>query len=273
MSKHISNLSATLASLGLIMAAILAVWVGKFAIIPSDSNLERNGEDLTVAEAFELGQYYFNHDEDPAGPYDLEQARRYYNLIVDENPRANNIVWYQLGRIDFLEGEFDAAIVKFNRQVELFGSSVPNVHYMLGLTYGYRASREDREEDWLKAETEFDMYLSFDRTSPFARTDLAWIYFSQGKYKEMLPVVEEGLEYHQENPWLLNMYGLALLNTGDAAEAYEQFKSASELADQLTEREWGLSYPGNDPSSWSVGLDSFRDLIEKNKELAAEAIE
>jgi tetratricopeptide (TPR) repeat protein len=217
---------------------------------------------------FELGQYYFNADDNPNGPYDLEKAQRYFTVALSEDPRGNSLLWYQLGRIDFLNGRFVSAIYKFNKQIEYFGDSAPNVHYMLGLAYAYQAQISDDESDWQHAEDSFKTYLTLDPQSPWAHVDLSWVYFSEGKYEEMLPVLEEGLAKEPDQPWLLNMYGLALFNTGDAEGARDSLTRAKAAADKLTVGAWGSAYPGNDPKNWKEGLDSFREAIEKNLALA-----
>jgi tetratricopeptide (TPR) repeat protein len=219
---------------------------------------------LLTMTPFELGQYYFNHGDSADGTYDLQKARLYFEEAIKEGPKSNNLLWYQLGRIDFLEGKFDDAINKFNRQIEYFGDQYSNVYYMLGLTYGYKARKTGNEEDWRHAEENFHTYLKYDPLSPWARVDLAWVYFSQGKYEEMKPILENGLESMPQNPWLLNMYGLSLLNLGNKAKAREVFFRAQAEAQRLTTSDWGLVYPGNNPSFWKQGIEEFRSLIDKN---------
>ncbi len=225
-----------------------------------------HADPLLGLSAFEKGEYYFNHDDDPAGPYDTQQAKQYYLKAIVEEPQ-NPYARYQLGRIYFIEGDFDAAIEQFNKQQELFNTEVPNVLYMLGLTYGFRARVLGQEEDWQKAEDAFFAFMEEAPTSPYPRVDLAWILFSQGKFEEMIEPLAEGLTYAPENPWLLNMYGLALFNTGKKEEARIQFLKAKEAASSLTVEDWGRTYPGNDPSLWGEGLEEFRSLIDKNVEL------
>lgn len=219
---------------------------------------------------FELGQYYFNHGVHADGTYDLVEARKYYELDLTEAPRINKLTWHQLGRIDFLEGKFADAIYKFNIQKDTFGDLVPNVYYMLGLTYGYQARRTGSAKDWQQAEGGFEKFLELEPTSPWARVDLSWLYFSQGKFNDMLPLLTEGLEKNPNNPWLLNMYGLALLNTGNQEAAIDNFKAAKTNAKQLTDLDWGMSYPGNDPKVWGEGLQEFRRLIDLNLKTATE---
>ena len=249
-----------------LLAALLLVAVVGTGIVWSQ-NQSREASLKTPPDtdnAFKLAEYYFNYGEHADGTYDLRQARFYYEKAVAEDPDGNDLAWYQLGRIDFLEGKFNAAIRRFEKQLELFDESHPQVRYMLGLTYAYRARYTSSESDWQKAAEQFDKFLVVLPTSPWGRTDLSWIYFSQGKYEEMLPVLEEGLEYYPENPWLLNMYGLALLNTGHQEKAGEQFRLAKQFSETLTAADWGRSYPGNDPGSWAEGLAEFRRLLDFN---------
>ncbi len=223
--------------------------------------------DIAGKSNFEIGQYYFNHDDDPAGPYDIAKAQYYYEKEIALDPKGNNLVWYQSGRIDFINGDFETALKKFDTQIEYFGDSVHNVYYMIGLTYGYKARVSGLAEDWKAGEDAFMKFIDFSPQAPWSRVDLAWIYFSQGKYEEMVPVLEQGLAYRPDNPWLLNMYGLALLNTGEKELAKEQFYKARTQAELLTTEEWGRAYPGNNPSAWAQGLSEFKYIIERNIEL------
>ncbi|MEM9336699.1 MAG: hypothetical protein AAGA35_02490 [Patescibacteria group bacterium] len=244
--------------------SVLAWYETSFEVSKATTATVSLPPELADASSFELGQYYFNHDDDPALPYDLYLARRYYNKALREDPVGNDLTWYQLGRIDFLEGKFDTALYKFDKQLEYFGDSVPNVHYMIGLTYGYKARQSGDVADWERGAEGFLRYIEFDPEAPWARVDLTWIYFAQGKYDEMLEPLEVGLRFTPNNPWLLNMYGLALLNTGDTLGARNNFLLAAEEARELTPEDWGNSYPGNHPDSWARGLAEFQTAIEKN---------
>lgn len=222
--------------------------------------------DTSAADAFMRGEYYFNSHNSPDGEYNLSFARQYYTEAIDKGSEEKT-VWYQLGRIDFLEGKYDAALFKFDKQLSLYQDQVPNVYYLKGLTYGYKARKGGDSEDWKKAEENFQKYLEHEPESPWVRTDLSWVYFSEGKFSEMLPIIEDGLSFEPHNPWLLNMHGLALLNTGEKQKAHEQFLAAAEYAGYLTPEEWGQIYPGNDPGAWEQGLKEFQSLIAKNLEL------
>jgi len=230
-------------------------------------------DQLVVPEAlqsdinFVIGQYYFNHDDDPGGPYDLVMARKYFEAAIAQDPKSNLELWYQLGRIDFIEGKFDEALKKFDIQLEYYGYELPNVFYMIGLTYGYKARQTNNLSDWEKGEDAFTTFIDIMPVAPWSRVDLAWIYFSQGKYEEMKPVLEVGLQHRPGNAWLLNMYGLSLLNTGYQSDALVYLTEAKKSAANLTEADWGNSYPGNNPEAWGQGLSEFRTIIQRNIDL------
>ncbi len=223
-----------------------------------------------TTDPFLVGEYYFNTQNDAHGAYDLERARAAYTQALADDPAGNPLTWYQLGRIDFLQGRYISALYKFNKQVEYFGDEIPNVYYMFGLTFAYKAQQSGDPAEWLYAEDSFKKYLEFDSQSPWAYVDLSWVYFSQGKYEEMTPLLEEALLQNPNHPWLLNMYGLALLNTDNKEKAKETFDKAQREAAKLTRDEWGRAYPGNNPAEWQKGLDSFRSAIKQNASLARE---
>lgn len=223
-----------------------------------------------TTDPFLIGEHYFNTQNDAQGAYDLERARAAYTEALNDDPTGNPLVWYQLGRIDFLQRRYILALYKFNKQVEYFGDEVPNVYYMFGLTYAFKAQQSNDAAEWSYAEDSFNKYLELDPSSPWAHVDLSWVYFSQGEFEKMLPVLEEGLEQNPDNPWLLNMYGLALLNTDNKEAAKEIFEKAQREAAKLTREDWGKAYPGNNPKEWQRGLDSFKDAIRQNTSLAAQ---
>ena len=221
---------------------------------------------LTSAdEATYLGDEYFGGGRQ----YDLECAETAYYKAIEIVEQGNIRTWHQLGRIDFLRGDYYEAIQKFNNQLKYHKEIMPNVHYMLGLTYGYKAKESRYRGDWEKAEEHFLRYIELDLTSWAARVDLSWLYFAQGKYEEMKPHLEIALENYPQNPWVLNMYGLAILNTEDREEAHEYFLQALEASGKLSIEDWGEAYPGNDPASWSEGVQSMREYIQKNLEITA----
>lgn len=192
-------------------------------------------------------------------PHSLQIADTSYKtaLFFDaEVPDA----WHQRARIAFLRGDFEDALVKINKQLEIHGDSFMASYYIRGLIYGY-------DEQFEKAEQDFVTFLKWDPTSWAANNDLAWIYFAQGKFKETKAQSEVGLAYNQNNPWLHMMHAMAVYNLGDVDSAYEELLKAKEDATKLVEDDWAKAYPGNDPKIAGRGLSEFKKTIERNIEL------
>lgn len=217
--------------------------------------------DPTPDRAMELANYYFNIDD--KGSYDVTRARTYYAdaILLSSRNDPPKLAWYQLARIDFIGGHFTAALKAANTQIALFGSDIPNVYYVRGLIFGFM-------HEYQNAINDFNEYIVYDPTDPWARNDLSWVYFSSGDYQDMLAVSADGLKYAPDHPWLLNMHGLALLNLGRKDEARQYFMKAQQAATGLSISDWGHAYPGNDPRSWHSGLKQMENAITANIERA-----
>ena len=216
--------------------------------------------DRDAVLSMEIGGYYFNLRGD--GEYDLEKAERYFEkaLTLDSNvPDA----WHNLARIDFLNGDFDNALYKINKQIEIHGDSFMASYYIRGLIYGFMGEFEKAEENFL-------VFLEWTPGNWAALNDLAWIYFQNEKYQKAADTARRALEfeYASNNPWLLNMYGLALFNMGEKENASALFERALSGAQLLTSADWELAYPGNDPRIAEQGLAEMISAIEFNKDLA-----
>jgi len=219
---------------------------------------------------YALGEYYFIQNTDSADRYDLQKAKYYFLEAIKENPTQHNKAFYNVGRIDLVKSRFVSAIYHFEKQQEYFGDDIPNVYYMLGLTYGFFALETDSQQHWQLAEENFIRFMEYSPESAWPRVDLAWVYFSQGKYEAMLPILEKGLEHNPEQAWLLNTYGLALLNTGDKEAARQAFLRAQQAYKKLTVGDWQQAYVENDPQSWNRNFELFGDIIESNLFLASQ---
>jgi tetratricopeptide (TPR) repeat protein len=199
-------------------------------------------------------------------PYNLVVADGLYvtALALDSNvPDA----WHQRARIAFLHGDFDVALKRINTQIALHGDSFMASYYIRGLIYGYARNFPAAEED-------FTHFLTWDRYNWAANNDLAWIYFKQGKYNEVVQRIH-GLATTAKppNPWLLTMDAMSLYNLGDTQTAHKELLEARAAAALLTQADWVHAYPGNDPGIAAAGLASFRSAIEENLVLVENNLE
>lgn len=209
-------------------------------------------EDATLA--LEVGNYYFNVYSN--GVYDLKKAEYHFEraLMLDLYVKD---AWHQLARIDFLEGNFNGAIFKINKQIELHNDELMSSYYIRGLILGYMGRYDEAEENFL-------LFLEWDPKNWATHTDLAWVYFSGSEYQKSADIARAGLFYSQTNPWLLNMLGVALINTGEIDEAKKILEFALENANLLTETDWHKAYPGNNPNIGIQGLSEMKEAIQYN---------
>ena len=84
----------------------------------------------------------------------MNRAEIFFQRAVQLDPHLP-YVFHQLGRIAFLEGDFNLALSYINTQIDLEGSTTPNSYYMRGLIEGYMG-------DYTDAETDYVHYLKYD---------------------------------------------------------------------------------------------------------------
>lgn len=244
-----------------ILVAAAVVWNGKIGsrigmfmwehsrIAPLATFLSPNDPRLHFA----IGNYYFG-----GGAYDTQKAETYFRETLALDPSALG-PHYQLARIYFINANFPEALEEINAELQLhpdFGRS----HYVRGLIYGYSGQL-------VKAETEFKEFLKWKPDSWAGNNDLAWVYFQEGKYKKARDAAQAGLKIEPNNPWLLNSLGVALLNMNDKKGAKEAFTRAYAALAPMTEKDWGIAYPGNNPGIYGEGFSKMKESIQANLEL------
>ncbi len=198
----------------------------------------------------ELGYYHFGGE----GEYDLIAAKKYFEAALLVAPQGP-LIHFNLSRIAFLQERYNEALLHASLE-ERISPEEHRLYYLRGLIYGY----DKRYPEAIAA------FQEFNRRKPdtwAGHVDLAWIYFQQGKYKEVKETLEIVLP-NQSNAWLQNSYGVALLNLGEKAKARDAFLSAQAFAENLTPTSWGAAYTGNDPLFYERGLREMRQSIDAN---------
>lgn len=170
---------------------------------------------------------------------------------------------YQLSRTYFIQGDFDNAIYYANKELDLYPENC-RTHYIRGLTYGYMNDLDNAIEDFETFNT------SCVKDSWAGHNDLAWFYFRKGDIEGMLRTMEKVVSKNETNPWVQNAYGIALLNLGRYEEAVIAFKKALTVANAMTEKDWGVAYPGNSPRIYERGLLNMRKTLQENLKVATE---
>ena len=201
-----------------------------------------NSDDAELA--ISIGYHSFNTFNERV--YDIEKADRYFHKALEIDPMAST-AWHQLARTEFLRGNLNAALAKANKQIELHGDDFMAAYYVRGLIHAYSKNFAESEADFLK-------FLEWKKGSWAANNDLAWVYFQQGNYEKSEEYARLGLMYNKDNPWLLTMLGVSLLNLERREEARQVLAQALLEAENLTESNWITAYPGNDPLLATQGL-------------------
>ncbi len=187
--------------------------------------------------------------------YNLQLAQYFFTYaaypIIGDVPEFAH---YQLSRVLFIEGSFDASLREAQRELEAFPEN-KRTYYILGLTYGYMS----REAEAIES---FSKFIEAYPESWAARNDKAWLQFRigdlDGAIATMFPIKDH------RNAWVQNTYGTLLLNKGELDEAKQAFLLAQEVVSSLSEESWGSAYPGNDPRVYAAGLSAMRQSIADN---------
>ena len=177
-----------------------------------------------------------------------------YPLVGKSTPYAH----HQLSRTYFIQGDFDTAISEANKELEIHPED-GGTYYILGLTYGYMNQEK-------KAIDSFSKYIDFNPKTWAARNDKAWLQFRIGDIDGALATISP-VALNKNNPWVQNTLGTLFLNKKNYKGAQEAFLNAKRVADSMTEEEWGIGYPGNDPRIYNIGLSAMRKSIENNLKL------
>lgn len=202
--------------------------------------------------AVRLGNGFFGGDL----PYSITLADLSYRAALALDPEVPD-AWHQRARIAFLRGDFERAHEMINKQIALHGDSFMASYYIRGLINGFDKRYEEAEKD-------FSRFIAWDPHNWAANNDLAWIYFSQGKFSEAEAQATLGLAANDGNPWLHMMRGMARFNMGERDEALADLLRAKEGAAGVAEDDWRRAYPGNDPRIASLGLAELHATIDNN---------
>ncbi|MFT5036854.1 MAG: tetratricopeptide (TPR) repeat protein [Candidatus Azotimanducaceae bacterium] len=252
----------------------------KFDIVPQASVI------INPATAYEIGSGYLFGK--PNYEYDAQKGITYLGRAAILDPTYEG-AWFLLGMARFVEGDFTSAMVYFDKEINLYDvSTSENIpytsYYLKALTYGFTKQFNESAEGF-----EYLIEINANDSRSWAYyTDLAWVYFQQGRFEDIKNVMEGGeaspvrlkttgedgqeievldqggFSRYPENPWVLNMYALALHNLEETEKAHGLFIQAKTTADLLTNSDWIKAYPGNDPGNAARGLADFREVIEKN---------
>ena len=188
--------------------------------------------------------------------YDIERTEYFLREAVALDPGLPYI-YHELARVAFLRGNFNRALALINTHISLHGEVTPNSYYVRGLIEGYMGKYE-------AAATDYETYLEFDSDNWAAINDYAWVLLKANRPEEAAKATARGVEIFPDNPWLLNSLAIALYETGELDAALAAAQKAQLNVTKVTEAEWLVAYPGNDPKIAGAGITALRKSIEDN---------
>ena len=214
----------------------------------------------SAERAYAYGNRHFDHAS--AEEYDIDRAEYFFTQAFKRDPHMI-YVRHQLARIAFLRGDFPQALRLIDREIEVFGDSVSfSSYYVQGLILGFMGRFE------LSAAS-YEKYLAHDPYNWAALNDYAWVLLRNGDTEKALAATEKGLLRFSDNPWLLNTNATARYELGDVTGAEERVRAAARMAIGLSENDWLVAYPGNDPLIAAPGVVSLQTAIAANMRLIA----
>lgn len=221
-----------------------------FAIAPS------------AERAAAYGEAHFNARH-PAF-YNIDRAEYFYTQAarLDE---SYPYVYHQLARVAFLHGNFNTAMFFINMQIRLHGDTEANSYYVRGLIEGYMGRYAD-------AVTDYEQFLRFDPHDWAAINDYAWVLLKAERAADAARVTTDALKSFPDNPWLLNTNAIALYETGSLVAARKSAVAAFSASAMLTESEWLIAYPGNNPDVAQEGVATLRQSVADNVHTIEHAI-
>lgn len=207
-----------------------------------------------VERAYTYGTCYLDADRYGCS-YSIKKAEYFFNEALKIDPHYLYLQ-HQLARTAFLKGDFATALARISLEIEN-NPTATSPYYVRGLIKGFMGDYESSAID-------YETYLKSDPYNWAALNDYAWVLLKAERFAEAAEATEKGLEFFPDNPWLLNSNAIALFELGNVHAAYEQAKKAGASVELISEKDWLLAYPGNDPAIAAVGIASFKKAVADN---------
>lgn len=211
---------------------------------------------IFLVPKFLLGNIFFG---DVPVLYNTSVAHFFYNQAIRFDSKMDlppPYVHYQLSRIYFINGDSLRSLIEAGNELRFYPDHV-HTNYIKGLTLGYMGMERE-------AILAFAKFLEYKPDSWAARNDKAWLHFRLGEIDKAMETIIPAVETNPGNPWVMNTFGVLLMNHRLYDEAKNALTSAQMTASTLTSEQWGIAYPGNSPKIYDQGLDAMRLSIQQN---------
>ncbi len=188
------------------------------AIADYTQAIEYGTTDVTALDNFYRNRAYSNYlnysNKDALA--DIEAA---ISLNIEE-PAAYD--YDLIGRIEYEEGNYEAAIANYEQALALVTENDPWIHNRLGDTY-YELSA------WDQAETQYRTAIELAPEEPLFVENLGFTLNLAGRPEEALDTLFQAADLGSDNPWVYNEIGDIYYNFDDLANAELAYQSAIEV--------------------------------------------
>lgn len=242
---------------GLVTLFALGLWLAWMSAPQSVQNVFEDIAyrlDPSAERAFEYGEKHFSSRD--RENYDVARAERFFNLAAAKDPTIPYL-YHELARIAFLKGDFATALVLIDRQIEAQEDKTPNSYYVRGLVEGYMGRYD-------AAIADYRHFLYFAPRNWAAINDYAWVLLKANWPREAVVASAGGLAMYPDNAWLLNTNAIALYELGFLEPARAQARKALLASSKVSERDWLIAYPGNDPRVAGEGIAALQKSALQN---------
>lgn len=192
-------------------------------------------------------------------------------LEISKSKNPNDFeTYFLLGRVYFIKGQLFESLISFNKAIEL-NPGYKESYYGRGLTYGFASPIY-----YPKAILDFQKYIEIDNLESqksgqhaygawAGYNDLAWIYYMSGDFINAEETAKKGLILGgDDNPWLGNTLGAALVELDRCKEAITYLENAKKSLAKISVQDFGEAYSGDSPGLWSDGKNQMQNTIEEN---------
>jgi tetratricopeptide (TPR) repeat protein len=221
---------------------------------------------IAITGSSTVARLYADESFDATGShgYNIGRANSLYTRAALLNPHEP-LVAYQRGRIAFLEGRFADAERLFSQEIETSQFPPPAVYYMRALNRAFR-------EDFLGAARDYEIYFSKTPAGWASINDYSWVLIQLGLYSAAEEALRWGIDGWPDNPWLLNSMASALYEQKKYSEAKKYVELAQQEVRHITNMEWRIAYPGNDPQMAPQAIEEFARAVGENRTKVSEAL-
>lgn len=193
---------------------------------------------------------------------DLQAARSALEALLEEKstltPDFLHDVYYQLGCIEYAEGNFDAAIAALDRAIEADSEQMSTC-----ASYCLKGDAELSRWNFERAVAAYTVGMQLDPKSIDALTRRAWALSRRGELEAAIEDVDAAIKLQPQEASLYVYRGNSWIDKRDYSRAVEDFTKAIELAPDSADGYRGRANANYDQGETESALADWDAAIER----------